>query len=152
MTEGVTNHYIESILKPVCKNFLGVFSANTIPKKLTLLKEFSIVCNLSKVGEKGSHFVTIVVQPNVTLYIDSLGLPPFVPEICSFLQQLRRQLFYNPHQIQDSSSKFCGFFCILFVLYFSSTATPLIFEEKDLLSNDTLCVKKIKEMLNKSVY
>ena len=152
MSEGITNHYIESILKPVCKNYFGVFSANSIPRELLKLKEFSIVCNLSKVGEKGSHFVTIVVKPNFTLYIDSLGLPPFIPEICNFLKQLSHQFFYNPHQIQHSSSKFCGFFCILFVLYFSSPPTTLVFEEKDLFLNDVLCVNKIKEILNKFVY
>ena len=153
MTEGVSNHFITSILEPTCEDFRGVFSADTIPVlQLLQYDTSSIVCNLSKVGERGSHFVTIICQPNRVLYIDSLGLPSLVPAINSFLLKFKKPIFCNSRQIQDAASKFCGFYCILFVLYFNRPATPLRFESANLLLNDQLCVKKICELLNKSLY
>jgi hypothetical protein len=101
MTEGVSNHFITSILEPTCEDFRGVFSADTIPVlQLLQYDTSSIVCNLSKVGERGSHFVTIICQPNRVLYIDSLGLPSLVPAINSFLLKFKKPIFCNSRQIQ----------------------------------------------------
>lgn len=150
--EGISNHYIDSILRPTCTGFHGVFSADTIPTNLLRYNQFSIVCNLSKAGEPGSHFISIIVFPNRVLYIDSFGLPCVVQDIINFIRQLKRPIFYNYQQVQDVSSPFCGFYCILFVLYFTYVSTTLQFERKHLLQNDTICVNKIREILNKSVY
>jgi hypothetical protein len=147
--EGVSNHYIESILHPICKKFLGVFSADTIPEKLLEQDTFSIVCNLSKAGETGSHFVSIIALRNRVLYIDSLGLPCIVPEICVFLAKLRKPLYINSKQVQATDSKYCGFYCILFVLYFDKDV-PMIklqFDDANLLTNDNLCIEYIKQLL-----
>jgi hypothetical protein len=146
--EGISNHYIESILHPTCTKFIGVFSANTLPTKLLEQNTFSIVCNFSKAGETGSHFVSIISLPDRVLYIDSLGLPCPVQEICSFLMQLKKPLFTNSKQVQASASKFCGFYCILFVLFFDKpTSLHLQFDDVNLLNNDNLCIKYIQELL-----
>lgn len=148
--EGLSNHYITSILEPACIDFRGVFSANTIPVQLLKCETYALVCNLSNAGERGTHFVAIIVKRNRVLYLDSLGLPCVVPQISGFLKRLNKPVFYNSQQIQHSSSKFCGFYCILFVLYFCKpTTTPLLFETEELLLNDATCVEKICELLNK---
>ena len=152
MVEGISNRFIESVLKPTCENFRGVFSADTIPTELLNSNNFSIVCNMSGVNERGSHFVTILVKPDQVFYIDSLGLPPIIPEMYNFLQRLRKPMVFNSKQVQDFSSKFCGFFCILFVLNFNFPSTPLSFQSNDLMLNDVVCVEKIQEILNKFVY
>jgi len=153
METGISNFYVTSILKPTCETFHGVFSADTIPTQLLQRDIFSIVCNLSKVDEPGSHFVTIISQPHKIFYIDSLGLPCVTPAIDKFLRKLRKPVFFNRRQIQHVSSKFCGFYCILFVLYFDRKETsPLRFESTNLLLNDRVCVKKIQEILNKMIY
>lgn len=149
---GISNHEISSILNPACKGFAGVFSADTIPSSLVAQKNFSIVCNLSKAGKPGSHFVTLIDRERYILYIDSLGLPCVTPTIKHFLEKKKKPVFYNKTQIQHLSSKFCGFFCILFVLYFDREwEEPLIFS-KNLLRNDRVCIKKILEILNKPIY
>ena len=146
--DGISNHYIESILKPLCADFRGVFSADTIPTQLLQCKTFSIICNLSNVRQLGSHFITIIVQSKRVLYLDSLGLPCVVGEISTFLEKLRKPVFYNSQQIQDYKSKFCGFYCILFVLHFGNPSVPLVFEKEELLVNDLSCIRKIRELLN----
>lgn len=148
MMEGVSNHYIESILQPVCKKFCGVFSSNTIPMQLLDQDTFSIVCNFSKVQEPGSHFVSIISLSDRILYIDSLGLICVVPEIRAFLTKLKKPLFFNTKPIQAANSKFCGFYCILFVLFFEeSVPLKLKFRKDNLLANDALCIKYIKQWL-----
>lgn len=144
---GISNHYIESILQPTCQDFRGVFSSNNIPKYLQNSVKFSIVCNLSKIGELGSHFITIISQPNYVAYIDSLGLPCSVLEINKFLHKLEKPIYFNKTQIQDTSSTFCGFFCILFVLHFSISSTPIKFDNEDLCLNDAFCIEQICEIL-----
>ena len=157
---GISNHYINSILKPTCPNFLGVYSSDNIPLQLLQLQHddtFFIVCNLSRVRESGSHFITIMCFPQYVLYIDSFGLPCTVKEIQSFLSKLKKQIFYNVQRVQAASSSFCGFFCILFVLHFNSllfatTPAPIMFDKENLSANDAICIQKICEILNKDVY
>jgi hypothetical protein len=146
---GISNHFIEHVLKTYCIDFYGVFSANTIPVKLLKREKFSIVCNFSKATEPGSHFVTIIALPNRVLYLDSLGLPCAVSEISTFLLRLKKPVFHNRQQIQDGASKFCGFYCILFVLYFDGKKPSfnLSFVTGKLLANDNLCITYIKRLL-----
>jgi hypothetical protein len=147
---GISNHYISSVLLPFCSEFRGVFSCNTIPAQLLQLERFSIVCNLSKAGEAGSHFVAIIVNPERALYLDSFGLPCVVLEISNFLRRLKKPVFYSTQQVQHFKSKLCGFYCILFVLHFNDpSSSPLLFETEDLFANDAACVKKICKLLNK---
>ncbi len=150
---SVSNHYIDSILRPTCPNFHGVFSSDNIPKKLVNCKQFSIICNLSVVGEKGSHFVTIISLPQHVLYIDSLGQPCTVLPLKNFLRRLDKPTYYNAQQIQDALSSYCGFFCILFVLKFNHFSSPTIcFEKKNLPLNDDICIMEIKKILNKIIF
>jgi hypothetical protein len=147
--QGVSNHFIDSILTPTCAEYKGTFSSNTIPTQLLQCETFSIVCNLSPAGETGSHFVTIIAQRERVLYLDSLALPCLVSEINNFLQRLKKPVYSNSQQVQHVKSQFCGFYCILFVLYFNNPVTKLLFETRDLHVNDATCVKKIRELLNK---
>lgn len=149
---GISNLFITSILNPTCPNFQGVYSADTVPKTLTRHDTFSIVCNLSKVEETGSHFITIISVPSYVLYIDSFGVSCSVVELQNFLVSLRKPIFFNSTKIQHASSSFCGFFCILFVLKFNHPSTIIRFENVNLRKNDNICVKKIQDILNKCIY
>lgn len=146
--EGVSNHYIDSVLRPTCVNYCGVYSANNIPLTLKKKNVFSIVCNLSNEGQAGSHFVTILSFPDYVLYIDSLGLPCITKPILNFLSRLNKKVFYNRMQIQSAKSKFCGFYCILFVLHYDThSRIKLNFTQKNLLLNDKRCINYITKML-----
>ena len=146
--EGITNKYIESVLNPVCNNFIGVFSSDTLPTNLKK-EHFSLVCNLSKAEAIGSHFITIIGQSGKVLYLDSFGLPCIVKEIQRFLKMLNQPILQNAKQIQDIESKMCGFYCILFCMYYDKLKFnfQLAFDDSKLLINDKLCVKYIKQLL-----
>ena len=146
--EGITNVYIDSILSQ-CTYYRGVFSCDNIPKTLSSIESFAIVCNLSKEDEKGSHFVCIIAFPKYILYIDSFGVPCVEETIKQFLSSLGRPVFYNARVLQSSKSFFCGYFCILFVLYHENQKTnfKLCFNSDNLLTNDAACVRYICKLL-----
>lgn len=156
---GISNFFIDSILKSVKNNsyYYGVYSANNIPTHLITKKNFSIISNLSNVGENGSHFITIIAYCNYVLYLDSFGLPCINENIATFLNSLKRPIFYNATQIQDFSSLFCGYYCVLFVLFFNchkkNKHLQMHFNNANLLENDNKCVmyicKFIKVLRNK---
>ena len=56
----LTNNDIDAMLQRNCKQFKGVFSCDNIPEYVQESKTFSIICNLSREGEQGSHFITIL--------------------------------------------------------------------------------------------
>jgi hypothetical protein len=150
---GISNNYIDSFLRYVTNNYIGVFSANNLPKNLHKTETFSLICNHDKVGEAGSHFITIVHCGTCIMYIDSLGQPCPIDDIRNFLWSFQLPVFYNSRQLQPTNSSFCGFYCILYVLYFdklfNSIVPPsrLIFNVKKLSSNDMLCIRQIKRLL-----
>ena len=68
---GVSNIYINDLMKKISCSFRGTFSRDNIP---TFEEEnFSIIVNLSKEGEKGTHFIAIFVLKNKIWYFDSFG-------------------------------------------------------------------------------
>jgi hypothetical protein len=158
---GISNHFIDGVLRSACSpdEYAGVFSADTIPPELADRRRFSFVTNLSRADEEGSHFVCVVGRPQYVLYIDPTGLPCIIDGIRSFLDAAcnsSRSLLYNKSAIQDPvGSSHCGFYCILFVLYFDPAVQvdfELKFQKSPLLlkENDETCVKYIKRMLSPS--
>jgi hypothetical protein len=113
---GITNIYIDKLLTPLCADFEGTFSADTIPQHLSRKDRFSLIANLSEEKEAGTHFITIVGRPNFMLYIDSIGLPCTNIHIRNFLKSCKRKLLYNTVVIQHPNNDFCGYFAILYVL------------------------------------
>lgn len=153
--DGLSNNFIDSILISRARYFRGVYSANNISPSLSQENVFSIICNLDEFGEKGSHFVTIICFPKFVLYIDSFGLPCLVKTINIFLKTLNRPIFFNETQIQSNNSNYCGFFTMLFVLYFDlifteKTPKKIVFNLSDLSMNDNICVKEIKHILSET--
>ena len=69
----VTNGYIEKTGFKILKNFLGCFPSDLQPK--TRKENFSIVFNLSKHDEEGTHFVAIYTNKTELIYFDSFGKP-----------------------------------------------------------------------------
>jgi hypothetical protein len=150
--DGLTNVYIEKVLLPRCKYFRGVYSCNSIPEDIVHSQNFCIICNLSKLGEPGTHFVCIIVRPEYALYIDSFGMTCHEPNISHFLSRLNKPVFYNNRRVQDFSSRLCGGFCMLFVLFFERSETwraknKLKFNFHNLLQNDKTCMEYISCLL-----
>ena len=144
---GLSNIQISNFLRTHTKFFHGVFSSDNIDVKLRDLDKFSIICNFSKQDQQGSHFISIISFSNYVLYIDSLGLPCVMTHICNFLKSLKKPIYSNTKQIQGDYSKFCGFYCILYVFYFDEARNFRITFSNNLENNDKICVKYISDLL-----
>jgi hypothetical protein len=152
--EGISNVYMENILLSRCKYFRGVYSCDNIPDSFLRVKKFSIICNLSKRGDPGTHFVCIIVQPEYVLYIDTFAMSCYEPNILHFLRRLNKLVLYSVSRLQHYSSKFCGFYCMLFVLFYEQTEkrrreNRFKFCSRNLLKNDKLCTEYICRLLSK---
>ena len=69
---GITNIYIDNVMFNISKSYKGTFSCDNIP--LFKNKIFSIICNLSKEKENGSHFVGAYFLKDKIFYFDSFGM------------------------------------------------------------------------------
>jgi hypothetical protein len=159
--EGISNLYIDKVAARCCgrRHFQGVFSCDTIPAaRLRRKKRFSFVCNLSKVGEVGTHFITVVADAKSVIYIDSYGLPCFNEDIAAFLRGCGRTVWYNSTTIQHPTlSRHCGYYALLFVLFFAGNGSSsskktlqLSFSDHDLLSNDAKCTRYLSQLIKKN--
>lgn len=110
-----TNGYIENTGCKILKNFIGCFPSDLQP--ITKKAKFSIIFNLSKHDEKGSHFVAIYKDKERLIYFDSFGEPVSNKLLLKFINkhQKHRKYSYNKTKIQDDSSSFCGIFCLSFL-------------------------------------
>jgi hypothetical protein len=150
MEEGLSNLYIMSVLKDCrLQHFKGVFSCNNIPDEIAMLRHFSIICNLEKEGELGSHFITIVATPVCLLYIDSLGMSCANSHLNQFMTLTKRRVHSLDLAMQHPTSPFCGFYAILMVLFYDlkNPPTTVQFHRHDLLTNDQQCISYVQQLI-----
>lgn len=155
--EGITNLEIVDFLtsQKNLQYFKGVYSSNNIPvKKLLLLNNFSIICNLSQVNEKGTHFITLIYKKfnnfSYILYLDSLSLNNVPEEIQNFITQLDvNRKFILSTALQSTLSDTCGIFCIFFVMLFDLPISDIKLVKYDavLINNNEKCVRNIKKLV-----
>ena len=145
---GLTNKYIEKLLSQYSSSFKGVFSCNTLP---IIHGDFTLISNLSKDTEPGTHFITIIVKNGQVYYFDPIGLPCINKNIKTYLNYYSKQHFYNQIQYQCWDSIFCGFYCILFILLhdlkFSISHFKKLFSI-NCKENDTTVIQLIKYILS----
>ena len=110
---GISNMYIDNLMEKISSSFRGTFSIDKIP----MFKEekFSIIVNLSKENEKGTHFIGISVSENVVVYFDSYGLETIDLTIEKYLKKYGKFFFHSNIQLQHLVSSHCGFFCVSFL-------------------------------------
>ena len=71
--DGISNVYIDKLMNKISTSFHGTFSIDNIPEIDNDV--FSIIINLSKHYEKGTHFIAIYSLKDKILYFDSFGMP-----------------------------------------------------------------------------
>ena len=121
--EGISNIYIKDVVTPHTKHFEGVYSCETIPSSLKSKDKFSIIVNLSKSNERGTHWVAIFKDKDKLIYYDPIGFPLINPHIKAFLECIKQDYQYNLFEYQCMKSKFCGFFTILFSILMEQDMT-----------------------------
>ena len=89
--EGISNVYIDHLMNKISSSFRGTFSIDNIP---TFDDEsFSVIVNLSKENEKGSHFIAISSSKNKIVYFDSFGIPNTILSLEKYLEKYQKRSF-----------------------------------------------------------
>lgn len=143
---GVTNGYLQDLgNKIIGKTFLGSFPCDMQPNPRQKNK-FSVIFNLSKHNEKGTHFVAIFADETRLFYFDPLGNACKNKDVLQFLSdhKFKRKIRKKFPKIQSNESIFCGYYCIGFILAMTKQL-PLkqffnIFDYDNLNNNDTIII------------
>jgi hypothetical protein len=98
------------------KYFLGVFSIDTLPKRIK--QNYFCICNTSPSNTEGQHWFCILkIHRNHLELFDSLGVndekEKFYKQNLTLVKD--KFLTFNVSQFQPSTSQNCGFFCIYFL-------------------------------------
>ena len=142
---GISNIYIDDLMKKISCSFKGTFSIDKIPTYKD--EKFSIIVNLSKENEEGTHFIGIMSSKDTIIYFDSYGIEYINLTIEKYLKKYRKKILHSNVQLQHVFSSHCGYFCVSFILCLENNI-PLhkfltIFHKKDLYLNDYICIRII---------
>ncbi len=128
-TRGISNRYINKILYVACPTtYKGCWSSDNVPfSVLSRFNNYSLVINLSKRSERGTHFITILVTEKKFWLIDSLSLfniPQHLnQQLRKYLHPGRKCIRLPKHEWQSVESVFCGFYCIYSCIFFQKQTT-----------------------------
>ena len=89
--EGISNIYIDDLMKKISCSFKGTFSIDKIPTYKD--EKFSIIVNLSKENDEGTHFIGITSSKDTIIYFDSYGIEYINLTIEKYLKKYRKKYF-----------------------------------------------------------
>ena len=112
---GLTNKELENLAKKLLgKQFLGFYTSDSRPK-IKNLQNNSLIFNLSKHNEPGTHYVSVLFANKKIFYFDSFGKRLTNKHILAFLKLYNFPIFYHTKKIQANDSNFCSFFSLGFL-------------------------------------
>lgn len=99
--------------------FKGWYPRDKIPNKNTLRYPASLLINLDKENQKGSHWVGIFAEglKKTIYYFDSYAMEP-VKEVKNFLNEFPK-IIRNKFPYQSIYSNVCGHYVIVFIYFLS---------------------------------
>ena len=96
--------------------FKGVFPCDELPYHQNL--PLNIIVNTDPSYKPGTHWICISIKKNGEgFYFDSFGLPPLKKEIVDFLVTKCKRWRFNQVSLQNITSKTCGHYCVLFIIF-----------------------------------
>ena len=147
---GLRSDYLQDLTEVYVKNFRNVLPCDYF-KNVNVKPNESYICNLSDSKSRGSHFVAIRIKNDEVIYFDSYGLHCSNEDILEKISQIGfAQITYCTKCIQSLFSKFCGFFCLAFLLHTENHSVEdffNLFDMNNLENNDNICINIIKEHL-----
>jgi hypothetical protein len=127
------------------KIYKGTRAFDELPKKI--MKPSAYIINTETRDKDGEHWIAIYYNNygNVEFF-DSFGLGPAFYGLEDFLLKTSNKCFYNTFALQSLNSEYCGYYCVLFVLFKSKKKSFLNFLnhfDQDTFIND----KNIKKLI-----
>ena len=102
--------------------FIGVFSRDRLPLRINYPCCF--ILNTHKSNQPGEHWLAVFVDDQQKAeFFDSYGNPPSHFKLDKYLKQVSKSYSFNHVQLQSFSTKLCGYYCALFLLYRSKGFT-----------------------------
>lgn len=96
-----------------------MFPADRIP--WVWMKPTAFVFNTDNHTQPGMHWVAIHVDSHgFGHYLDSYGIPPFIPNHIKTLRKNCKHLRWNVKQLQSETSDVCGQYCLMFLHYMTN--------------------------------
>lgn len=131
---------------------VGIFSSNNIPESFKKESRFTIICNLSRANQPGTHFVSIIKREDTILYLDPLATYiDFNGDITQFIEDCEvSSIITLKKPIQHEKSWMCGYFCVFFSLLYSKNVHGLKLEkfvERGIRKNDCICIRNIARII-----
>ena len=140
---GFSNQFIENVgAELIGSSFYGVFPCDAYP--IIKKKNFSIIFNLSKHDEVGSHFIALIKNEKNIYYFDSFGKKCKNSYILKFMKKFNLPILHNGFQVQDRSSSYCGLFCLFFIIFFNFYTYTNLFSDFSKLFHYQSSLNKIK--------
>jgi hypothetical protein len=131
------------------KYFLGVFSRDKIPKISKSTLPCSMVINTHESDKPGEHWLALFYDANGNCdFFDSLAFSPNFYNFKQFFNKNALKISFSNKPIQSLFSDFCGYYCVLFLLFRSrhiSLDNFLKFFDFNKTKNDNYLKKLIEE-------
>lgn len=156
---GCSPDFLNHMLRNV-RTYAGAFACDNIPLKwieVQMKKKqqvtFSLISNLSKAGDKGTHWVAIIVTQACTLYMDPFGNLCTNPNLIHLMMMIKKPIFTNVHSMQHLRTDYCGLYCAALILHFNQSPsvqhinTPN-FLYHNIMENDKICYNYIMQRLH----
>jgi len=129
------------------KIYLGTFPIDKLPVKLKYPSGF--ILNNQKSNEPGEHWIAIYFDKHKKCeFFDSFGNSPNYYNLQNYLKKVSKgHKTFNKKKLQSDYSSFCGYYCILFLLFKARCFSLKKFLSyfKDSHSNDILLKNLIKK-------
>ena len=126
------------------ESFLGVFARDEIPKNINYPACF--VMNTENRNKPGQHWLALHYDNKGKCYFfDSFGNPPKYHNLQTYIEKTSKTWTYNKRRVQGFS-EFCGFYCILFLLFKTRNQPQDFFKKFTLnyIKNDKIIENEIK--------
>ena len=123
--------------------FSGVFSRNNLPT----IKDGAYVINLDDKNSKGTHWGSLFINRNATVYFDSFGIEYIPQEVWNKIRD--KLITHNIFRIKVNESIICGSYCIAFIEYMLAGKALLdytnLFSPNDYKKNDKIIYMYFKD-------
>src|SRR5271163_165042 len=98
---------IDYALHARCRGqFVGVFAADRLPRRLPSRRPLLLVCNTDRYDQEGKHWIVIYLAINSRgEYFDSFGQSP-PPAFVRYMNGLCTSWIMNSRQLQSAASRF----------------------------------------------
>ena len=123
---GLYSNEIENNLKDI-KSFYGAIPKDKLDSlKVPMKKDFSCIINLENSNQGGSHWCALYNdrKEDFCEYFDSYGMKCPLEVIKFVKRNFRKPIYYNDNQLQQDTSKNCGYFCQYYIRSRASGKEP----------------------------